>query len=83
VIVVEVVRITIRGIEFEVTREDIIKAARRITPERITRWYVEIEGVRYPIKQVVAEALGLRKLDFTTADAKRLLEKLGFKPERM
>ena len=73
----------IRGKEYEVSRNEIITAAQTISPENIRHWYVVIEGVRYPPKQVVAEALSLRRLDFTTSDAKRLLEKLGFDLERI
>jgi len=77
------VRKTIRGIEYEVSRNDIVTAAQTTSPEEIRHWYVEIEGLRYPPKQIVAEALGLRRLDFTTSDAKRLLENLGFSLERI
>jgi len=77
------VRKTIRGRVYEVSRNDIIMAAKMVSPEEIRHWYVEIEGLQYPPKQIVAEALGLRRLDFTTSDAKRLLENLGFKLERI
>jgi len=42
------------------------------------KYYIEFEGGRYPIKQVIAEVTGLPRVAFTAMDAYRILTKLGF-----
>lgn len=39
--------------------------------------YVEISGTRYPVKQALAQALGLAVIDFTSQDAYRIFRRLG------
>lgn len=73
----------IRGKEYEVSREDILRKARDLTPDRITHWFVNIEGKHFPVKQIVCETLGIERIEITTADAVRILEKLGFEPKRI
>ena len=76
-------KFVIRGKEYEISREDILKKARELTPERVNHWFVEIEGKRFPVKQIVCETLGIERIRITTADAVRILEKLGFEPKRI
>lgn len=42
------------------------------------KYYIEFEGEKYPIKQVIAEVTGLPRVAFTAMDAYRILTKLGF-----
>lgn len=34
----------IRGTEYELTRQEVIRTAERLVPESIKHWYVEIKG---------------------------------------
>jgi len=70
-----------KGIFSQVSREDILKAARdpRIIKYRWVSKYVEIEGKRYPVKGLLSIASGIPTSKFTTNEAERVLEKLGFK----
>jgi antitoxin HicB len=75
-------RFGIGGRSYEIKREDIILATRGVIPKTVdgrNKYYVEIHGEKYPIKQVIHIATGLRYTeDFTAQYAKRILEKLGF-----
>ena len=44
-------------------------------------YYVVIGGRRFPVKQLFAEATGLRRAEFITDDAFRIFRKLGFDVE--
>ena len=65
----------------QVSREDILKAAKdpRIVKYRWRSKYVEIDGKRFPPKGLLAIASGIPTSKFTTNQAERVLEKLGFK----
>jgi len=76
-----VVMFTIRGKQFDIERDDVINAVKNVEPEPLTgrrKYYVEISGRRYPIKQVVSLVTGLPPIAFTAMDAYRILTKLGF-----
>jgi hypothetical protein len=70
--------ITIRGKKYEVERKQIIESIKGKEPKPIKSHYVEIKGVKYPIKQPVGLVLKMPGVGFTSADAYRILEKLGF-----
>ncbi|RLE66705.1 MAG: hypothetical protein DRJ47_01675 [Thermoprotei archaeon] len=75
------VKFTIRGRIYDITREDIINAIRDVEPEPLTgkrKYYIEINGKQYPIKQVVGLVTRLPRIAFTAMDAYRILTKLGF-----
>ena len=71
-------KFTIGGKTYSITADDIISAMKDKEPEAIRNYYVEIANIRFPIKQVLYETLGLIKIAFTSMDAYRVLEKLGF-----
>mgnify|MGYP000232784840 CR=1 FL=1 len=71
-------RFTIRGRNYELSREEVVERVRNVEPKAIRKYYVEINGRKYPIKQVVAECLDLNPIEFTTACAYRILSGLGF-----
>jgi hypothetical protein len=50
-----------------------------VPPEKIFKYYVEVNGEKYPPKQVLAKSLGLGRVEFTTMDASNILRRLGFK----
>ena len=71
-------KFTIGGKTYSITADDIISAMNDKEPEAIRNYYVEIANIRFPIKQVLSETLGLVKIGFTSMDAYRVLVKLGF-----
>jgi len=75
------VRFVIEGKVYDITREGVISAVRGVEPEPLEgkrKYYVVIEGRRYPIKQVISLVTGLPRSDFTARCARRILTKLGF-----
>jgi len=51
---------------------------RNVEPEPVRSHAVVVVGKRYPVKQVFAYSTGLDRLDFTSAVARRHLDRLGF-----
>ena len=70
-------RVTFRGEEHWVTKDDILAIAASAGPKRVNSYFVEINGQRYPPKQLVRAATGTKQ-PFDTGAAVRLLESLGF-----
>ena len=68
------------------TKEDVIRAARKITPKDIQKWSVTVDGKEYPVKQLLMEAANLTQssaarvtpADFIAHFAVRKFKKLGF-----
>ena len=80
------VMFTIGGKVYYVTREDVINAVKNVKPESLTgkrKYYVEINGKQYPIKQVLSLVTGLPRIAFTSMDAYRILTKLGFEVKEL
>jgi antitoxin HicB len=75
-------RFTIGGQAYEIKREDILFATKGIPPNSFDgrhKYYVELHGLRYPIKQTIHLLTGLAYTeDFTAQYAKHILKKLGF-----
>jgi hypothetical protein len=72
-------RFTIKGKEFDITTQEIVAAIKGNEPRLIKKSYVEIEGTRYPVKQVVELVTGSHPIAFTSMYANDILSKLGFK----
>jgi 5-methylcytosine-specific restriction protein B len=70
-------RVTFRGEEHWVTKEDILAVAAKESPRRVNSYFVEIEGKRYPPKQLIRSATGTTQF-FDTGAAVRVLQALGF-----
>ena len=70
--------ITIKGNQYRITRDMVIKAMRRQTPGRIQTYAVDVDGVEFPPKQVLAQTLQIPVSDFITTRAQAVLERLGF-----
>ena len=70
---------TLRASLFNLTRQDVEKAMIGVLPEQIRKYYVEVNGEKYPPKQVLSKALRLGRVEFTTMDAASILRRLGFK----
>ena len=65
------------GREFNERRIDVEQAMRNVDPESIQKYAVEVNGVNYPPKQVLATVTGWERTSFTTMEAQRVLRKLG------
>jgi hypothetical protein len=64
--------------EYLLAASDVERTLVGIRPKNIDKYYVEINGLKYPPKQVIASALGLNLTSFTTMDATRILSALEF-----
>jgi predicted RNase H-like HicB family nuclease len=75
-------RFIIGGQGYEITRDSILKATTSIRPNEFDgrhKYYVELHGERYPIKQTIHLVTGLSYTeDFTAQTASHILKKLGF-----
>lgn len=75
-------RIRIKDEEHVLTSDDVVAVARRETPRRVNAYYVEIEGRRFPPKQLLRAATKTNQ-PFDTGVAVRALQALGFKVVKM
>ncbi|HEY0323073.1 MAG TPA: hypothetical protein VGC66_19105 [Pyrinomonadaceae bacterium] len=73
---------TIRGKPMHLTKEQVIELLKGVEPSSIQAHMVEIEGVQFPVKKAFAHVTGLDLLEFQTAEARRVFERLGFKVSR-
>lgn len=73
---------TIAGHSYELTDEDIRRAARDLDPEPVDVHFAVVDGRRFPPKQLVEAATGLDRADFNSHQARALLKRLGFPVER-
>ncbi|VXB05136.1 hypothetical protein [Aeromicrobium sp. 9AM] len=71
-------RFVVDGMEFDLTAEDICASLRGRTPGPVQTHWVEVEGVRWPVKQALAIALQPDRPQFQSQTARRQLAKLGF-----
>jgi hypothetical protein len=69
--------VRIKDEEHLVSADDIIAVARRETPRRLNAYFVEIEGRRFPPKQLLRGAIRTAQ-SFDTGVAVRALKSLGF-----
>lgn len=67
----------IRGKIYRISKEDVIKSLEEVKAELARKYYIEINGEKYPIKQVLSRVCSLPRAGFTAQDAYRILEKLG------
>jgi hypothetical protein len=74
-------RFTLRGKELNLTPEDIVAKLQGIEPEGSSQYHITAHGKSYPVKQVLALVTGMPNIAFTTADAYRILTKLGYEVE--
>jgi hypothetical protein len=75
-------RIRIKDEEHLVSADDVIAVARRESPRRLNAYFVEIEGRRFPPKQLLRGAIPSAG-SFDTGVAVRALQGLGFTVEKV
>ena len=75
-------KFVIDGHRYEISRESILSRTRNVTPKQFdgrNKYYVELHGVRFPIKQPIHLVTDLPYTGgFGAQDAERVLKKLGF-----
>jgi hypothetical protein len=71
------VQFTLRGRAFEKDKDDLSKAAKGLTPGRIQKYSVIINGNRFPIRQLVSALTAIPAIEITSQDAYRILQKFG------
>ena len=67
----------IHGKKYEISDDDIRSVARIHNPESLVGYYIEVEGKRFPPKQLIRLATGTRDT-FNSANARSALTRLGF-----
>ena len=71
----------LRGAALSITPADILTATRDVPPTPIdgrNKYFVELHGRRFPIKQVLRLVTGSPPVGFGAQDAHRILSRLGF-----
>lgn len=68
----------VRGRDFEWSKRDIEQAMRGESPDTIQKHVVGVNGTLYPPKQVLGRVTGWPRISFTTAEAQRVLTRIGF-----
>jgi antitoxin HicB len=75
-------RFIMGGHGYEINRDNILNVTKSVPPNPFdgrNKYYVELHGLRYPIKQTVHLVTGLSYTgDFTAQYAHHILKKLGF-----
>jgi hypothetical protein len=72
---------TIGKKKVELTKERVVEVLKGLQPEPLrgrARYYVELDGKKYPVKQVMAAVTGLSKESLSTEQAVKVLRALGF-----
>ncbi|MGI9033260.1 MAG: hypothetical protein ACR2HY_06190 [Acidimicrobiales bacterium] len=68
----------VAGHDFDLEHAQIELALSGVDPEPINQHYAVINGRRFPPKQALAVVTGLDRADFTTHQARAILQRLGF-----
>ena len=71
----------LRGAALSITSADVLRVTRDVRPNPIdgrNKYFIELHGQHFPIKQVLRLVSGLPPVGFTAQDAHRILSRLGF-----
>ena len=71
------VTFTLHGRTYTISRDDVLQAARSVSPAPVTKFYVEIAGRRYTATQLIRAAVGSREPAHST-NSRSILTELGF-----
>lgn len=72
----------VSGKTFNLDEAQVTAALKKVTPETARTHVVEVGGKWFPVKQALAAVTKMDRLDFTTAQARAVLQRLGFKTFR-
>ncbi|MBN9375738.1 MAG: hypothetical protein J0I40_10170 [Cellulomonas sp.] len=71
-------RFTLDGESFDLTPEQVRSHLKGHHPENIREYWVDIDGQRWPVKQVIELATGARRPRFISTSARRWLQDVDF-----
>ena len=71
-------RFIMGGREFDLTPEQVRIRMEQVQPDPVQKHVVEVNNTDYPPKQVIGTCLGFPRTSFTTMEAQRVLNRLGF-----
>ncbi len=74
----EAINFTVAGKKISLSKKAVESSVRRVAPDPIKKYWVEIGQFHYPIKQVISVAAGIPTPAFISTDAYRILTRLGF-----
>lgn len=70
-------KFTIDGRQFDLNGTSVETAMRGLRPDLIQQHAAVVNGVEYPVKQVLSVVTGIPRTDFTSQTAQRVLSRLG------
>ncbi len=76
-------KFVIGGRTLDTNSSAVISSVEGLEPDSIRKHQVDVAGVQFPPKQVLGAVSGWDRQSFTTQEARRVLEKLGFKCRRI
>lgn len=74
---------TVAGRQVDFDRGAVEAAVSGVLPDPLKEHWVAVAGRRFPPKQVLELVTGIDRADFTTHQARRLLQRLGFSVGRV
>lgn len=66
------------GRDFDLTRQEVEVRMKGVEPESIQKYMVEVNGRMFPPKQVLGHVTDWPRTTFTTMEAQRVLNRIGF-----
>lgn len=69
---------TLDGEKFELTREVVLARLREQSPGKVQQYWVEVDGVRWPVKEAISIATGFARTRFQSQQARHWLKSVGF-----
>jgi hypothetical protein len=73
--------IRLGGVDYQIDRKSFEARLASAQPESIRKYFVEIDGRKFPVKQAVSVGLGAPRASFGTSAAIHALAKLGYQTE--
>lgn len=70
---------TLKGTQYAFSLDDALLAVRGQEPDRIYKYFVEINGENWPVKQVLSLMINQPNDYFTSNDSQRILSRLGLR----
>jgi hypothetical protein len=77
------VQLRLGGVTYDTSRNDFELRMRSARPDKIEKYYVEIQSQQFPVKQAVAVGTLAPRATFGSGDAIRALRKLGYATKEM
>ena len=68
----------LRGRKYHSSKAQIEGALRKVEPEFVRLYYIDVDGKSYPIKQPIELITGLPRVAYTSMDAYGILHRFGF-----